>query len=205
MAAPAGGNPEKDPMLESMVQSTGSLDLDDRGHWDFHGHSSGMIFLRRLKEQFGDLMGAAEGHGAIFQQSKPLTQVFDSPSSVADSPANTFPEVELPSKECGFELCRSALDDGCALMRFVHKPTFYAMLERIYSTPIEQYTNEENKYLPLVYATMAVGFLFTTNENSKLQKEGYANATDHGYITRRGIRIELTIVADFSSFIRHAS
>ena len=182
MAAPAGGNPETDSMLESMVQSTGSLDLDDRGYWDFHGHSSGMIFFRRLREQFGDLMGSAEGHSTIFQQTKSLTQVFDSPKSVADSPANTFPEVDLPSKDCGFELCASALDDGCALMRFVHKPTFYAMLELIYSTPIEQYGNDENKYLPLVYATLAVGFLFTKNENSKLQKEGYANATDQGYV-----------------------
>src|SRR2546429_2128338 len=30
-----------DPQLTSMVESTGSLDLDDQGHWDFHGHSSG--------------------------------------------------------------------------------------------------------------------------------------------------------------------
>jgi hypothetical protein len=182
----AGGKEgEKDSLLESMVQSTATLDLDDQGYWDYRGHSSGVLFLRRMRQQFGDMMGSVEGHGVL---AKPKGQkllplgVFDSPRSTGDSPLTTSlpPLDDLPSKDCGRELCEVALDDACALMRFVHQPTFYAMFDRVYDTEPELFEIEENKYLPLVYSIMAVGCLFSKNENSKLQTEGYENAIDQG-------------------------
>jgi hypothetical protein len=126
-----------------------------------------------------------EGHGVL---AKPKGQkllplgVFDSPRSTGDSPLTTSlpPLDDLPSKDCGRELCEVALDDACALMRFVHQPTFYAMFDRVYDTEPELFEIEENKYLPLVYSIMAVGCLFSKNENSKLQTEGYENAIDQG-------------------------
>ncbi|MCJ1389554.1 hypothetical protein MMC18_002411 [Xylographa bjoerkii] len=182
-AVGANAEVEKDSLLESMVQRTGSLDLDDRGHWDFHGHSSGLIFLRRMRQQFGDLMGEAEGHGSTFLQTRPEARVFDSPKSATDSPmSSNIPNThDLPSKACGRELCGTALDDACALMRFVHQPTFYTMFDRVYDVPPEQYGNEEHRYLPLVYSVMAVGSLFAKSENSKLEVEGYESATDRGF------------------------
>ena len=173
---------EKDSLLESMVQRTGSLDLDDRGYWDFHGHSSGLVFLRRMRQQFGDLMGEVEGYGSTFLQTPPGARVFDSPRSAADSPmSSNIPHThDLPSKACGRELCENALDDACALMRFVHQPTFYTMFDRVYDVPPDQYGNEEHRYLPLVYSVMAVGSLFAKSENSKLEVEGYESATDRG-------------------------
>lgn len=51
---------EKDPMLESMVSNTGSLDLDEEGNLDFHGHSSGRIFLCKMRSQLGELIGKPE-------------------------------------------------------------------------------------------------------------------------------------------------
>src|SRR4051794_13309004 len=42
-----------DAQLRSMVESTGQLDLDESGHWDFHGGSSGTVFVRRMREHFG--------------------------------------------------------------------------------------------------------------------------------------------------------
>ncbi|MCJ1384814.1 hypothetical protein MMC17_007932 [Xylographa soralifera] len=182
-AVSANAEVEKDSLLESMVQRTGSLDLDDRGYWDFHGHSSGLIFLRRMREQFGDSMGEVEGYGSTFLQSRPEARVFDSPRSATDSPmSSNVPNThDLPSKACGRGLCRNALDDACALMRFVHQPTFYAMFDRVYDMPPDQYGNEEHRYLPLVYSVMALGSLFAKSENSKLEVEGYESATDRGF------------------------
>ena len=180
--APASGwDSEKDSLLESMVQNTGSLDLDDRGNWDFHGHSSGLVFLRRMRQQFGDLMGDSEIPSSTFLKIRPTSKVFDSPMS-SDSPTDPSIPItsDLPSKECGRSLCENALDDACALMRFAHKPSFYEMFDRIYDTPPEQYGNEENRYLPLVYAVMAVGSLFAKTENSKLDRDGYEEAIDQG-------------------------
>lgn len=178
-----GVDTEKDPMLESMVQRTGSLDLDDRGHWDFHGHSSGLVFLRRMREQFGDLMGGTEGTGLPFQKNtRPMPPGLDSPKSSAGSPneCNLPSTHDLPPKDCGRELCENALDDACALMRFIHQPTFYQLFDRIYDTPPERFTNEENKFLPLLYLVMALGCLFAKGERSRLEIKGYEGAIDQG-------------------------
>lgn len=51
---------EKDPMLESMVSNAGSLDLDDEGNLDFQGHSSGRMFLSKMRSQLGELIGKPE-------------------------------------------------------------------------------------------------------------------------------------------------
>ena len=179
-----GVDTEMDPMLESMVQRTGSLDLDDQGHWDFHGHSSGLVFLRRMREQFGDLMGGTEGTGLPFQKNtRSMPQGLDSPRSSVCSPnESSLPNThDLPPKECGRELCQNALDDACALMRFVHQPTFYQLFDRIYDTPPETFGNEDNKFLPLLYLVMALGCLFGRGERSKLEIKGYEGAIDQGY------------------------
>lgn len=177
-----GGDVEKDSLLELMVENTGSLDLDDRGHWDFHGHSSGLIFLRRMREQFGDLMGSTEGRASVFLKTREHTQVFDSPKSSGESPMDTnLPNThDLPPRDCAKQLCSNSLNDACALMRFVHQPTFYTLFDRIYSTPPENFGNEENSFLPLLYVVLALGCLFDKNEHSDLDQKGYENAIDQG-------------------------
>ena len=121
---------------------------------------------------------------STFLVTKPINQIFDSPRSAADSPRDpNIPNVhDLPSKACARDLCENALGDACALMRFVHIPTFYAMLDRIYDIAPDQYGNDENKFLPLAYSVMAVGSLFAKSENNKLDVEGYESATDRGQV-----------------------
>ncbi|KAL1909294.1 Gypsy retrotransposon integrase-like protein 1 [Sporothrix stenoceras] len=43
--------------LMSMIETMGQLDLTEGGEWDFHGISSGAVFLRRMKENFHGLLG----------------------------------------------------------------------------------------------------------------------------------------------------
>ena len=176
---------EKDSLLESMVENTGLLDIDDQGYWDFHGHSSGLVFLRRMREQFGDLMGKTEGSAMPFMKSRSpmsLSQPFESPKSYVDSPMDpNLPNLQdLPTQDCARKFCEYALDDACALMRFVHQPTFYAMFDRVYNVAPEHFGNDENKFLPLLYAALALGCLFAKSETSKLQIEGYESAIDQG-------------------------
>ena len=176
-----------------MVQHTGSLDLDDRGRWDFHGHSSGMVFLQRLRQQFGGLMGEAEGHGSALAKprhfSPPAQFTGASPRSAGgESPLESSSNgslgmsalADLPPKSVGRQYCESALDDALALMRFVHRPTFFAVFERIFDLPVEAWGNEEHRNLPLVYAVMSVGTMFAKDENSRLLTEGYIVLADAG-------------------------
>ena len=174
-------------MLESMVHNTGSLDIDDQGHWDFHGNSSGIVFLRALRDQFGDLMGQAEGYGMPFLKTRTLASPMTSPKSAGSglslSDLGLPNKEDLPPRACAILLSQCALDDACALMRFVHQPTFWAKFDRAYDTPSDQYGDSETRFLPLLYSVVALGALFAKADRSELQKWGYENAIDQGYVS----------------------
>jgi hypothetical protein len=159
-----------DTHLESMVHSTGQLDLDEQGNWDYHGHSSGFSFMERMREQFGNIIVNPQ---TILPnpKSRPMSQAFDSPRSVGDSPAMDIgsPGVDLPPKDLARSICENALLDATALLPVLHKPTFFKKLDNIYSKRPEEYGNEEHKFLPLLYTILALGTLFqkeTPYENS---------------------------------------
>jgi hypothetical protein len=55
------------------------------------------------------------------------------------------------------------------------------MFDRIYDTPPEQFTNEENSFLPLLYIAMSVGCLFSDDGAGTLDVSGYESAIGQGY------------------------
>ncbi|KAE8451957.1 hypothetical protein EG329_002121 [Mollisiaceae sp. DMI_Dod_QoI] len=155
---------EQDAQLRSMIESTGQLDLDDSGHWDFHGGSSGTVFVRRMREQFGGLLGT-EHSGPLFPRiPRPniITPMFDSPRSSTESPMDSgLPNtMDLPSRESARALCEDSLNKASSLLRFVHQPSFYEMFDRIYDTPPETFGDAENRFLPLLYMVLALGCMF---------------------------------------------
>ena len=172
--------------LESMMHATGQLDIDERGYWDYHGHSSGLSFIRRMGEEFRELGG--EGPTGIripksqgsaeklkLNRMSPLVTLADSPSE-----SNYFTD-ELPEKDTAKKLCYHALDEACAMVMCVHQPSFYRSFDRIYEIPFEQYENQDHSFLPLLYAVLGLGCLFADDEDSDLQRSGYQSATDRGY------------------------
>ena len=74
---------KSDTNLESMVRAVAQMDVDEQGHWDYHGHSSGLSFMRRMREQLGDLMGP-DSPATPFVKSRPPSLVLDSPRSILD-------------------------------------------------------------------------------------------------------------------------
>ena len=172
-------------MLESMVENTGSLDLDDDGYFDFYGHSSGRAFLKRMRDQFGQLAGISESSRWALpppkdrQTSVPEESPSSTPSQCSRNLLNT---KELPSKDCARLLCENALDDACAVLRFVHQPTFYAMFDRIYGLSIHEMGPEEKRFIPLLYAVLALGALFATADQSHLMTGGFKTALEQGYV-----------------------
>jgi len=59
------------------------------------------------------------------------------------------------------------------------------MLDRIYDTPSEQYSNEEHSFLPLLYIVMSVGCLFSDDGAGTLDVSGYESAIGQGYVFHR--------------------
>lgn len=176
---------EQDAQLRSMIASTGQLDLDDSGHWDFHGGSSGTVFVKRMREQLGSLLSPEKpGNGPLLPKlPRPYPIVtLDSPRSATESPLDGgLPNtVDLPSKNVARVLCEHSLDTACSLLRFVHQPTFYVMFERIYEVPVENFGNEENQFLALLYVVLALGCMFGRQGDE--YEQSYKAGIDHGYI-----------------------
>ena len=184
---------EKDAQLRSMIASTGQLDLDDKGHWDFHGGSSGTVFVRRMREQFGDLLGFSD-KTAPFLPALPriprppeIAPVFDSPRSAAESPLDTgLPNtMDLPPRETAKALCFDSLNSACALLGFVHQPSFFEMFDRIYDTPPENFGDNENRFLPLLYVCCGLGGMFHTEQSESPSEPAeaiYKAGIDQGYV-----------------------
>ncbi|CRK12714.1 hypothetical protein BN1708_017158, partial [Verticillium longisporum] len=117
-----GPGDREDAQLLSMIESIGQLDMDDRGGWDFHGVSSGAVFLRRMNENFQGLMGPATKAPFLPRKERPygLTKL-DSPASAGSSPQDlTLAHgSELPPKEFARKLCYYSLSCGTCLIRIV--------------------------------------------------------------------------------------
>lgn len=170
---------EKDSLLESMVEAAGRLDIDESGHMDFHGHSSGMAFLAHLNSQFGDLLGEEVASKTLKKiRSTAFPAVFDSPhSSMSSSPeAAVTNTAMLPKRDIAKVLVDACLDDACILMRFVHRPSFNNMMDEIYDTDPGMYGETQNSFLPLLYLSLAVGCLFVND----MEKWGVENPVTEG-------------------------
>lgn len=178
---------EQDAHLRSMIESTGQLDLDETGHWDFHGGSSGTVFVRRMREQFGGLLGNDNNAPLFPRIPRPpnVTPMFDSPRSSTESPMDAgLPNtMDLPSRETAKALCEDSLNSASSLLRFVHQPSFYEMFDRIYDTPPDTFGDLENRFLPLLYMVLALGCMFHLEpgeDPNSLAQNTYKAGIEHG-------------------------
>lgn len=171
----------KDTNLESMVRAIGQLELDEQGNWDYHGHSSGLSFVRRMREQLGDVMGP-ETKSTPFIKSRPMSQVFDSPKSFnVESPIDmAIYGADLPFEDVARDLCTTAIMDASVLLRAIHTPSFWQSFKHLYATPFENYTNQDHKFLPLFFSVIALGCLFGKDESSAINQAGYESAIEQG-------------------------
>ncbi|KAF7902042.1 uncharacterized protein EAF01_007340 [Botrytis porri] len=194
---------EEDAQLRSMIESTGQLDLDERGNWDFHGGSSGTVFIRRLREQFGSLLGSPNLLPKPPRAQMPPT--FDSPRSSTDSPYDSgLPNtMDLPPREVAMSLCEDSLHCACCLLRFVHEPSFYEMFNRVYDLPPDSFGDEEHKFLPLLYMALALGCMFSSRPSSSTDPDGkkYKSSMDQGFKYYKAARqmMDLTDCRDMTS------
>ncbi|KAF4332107.1 fungal specific transcription factor factor [Fusarium beomiforme] len=85
----------------------------------------------------------------------------------------------------------------------VHTPSFYDMFDRVYEKPYENLTHEEQRYLGLLYAVMALGCMYN-NLDDYSPPLSYTEAVDEGqvakyfYIARRLLR-DITQCRDLTS------
>ena len=174
--------PPNDAKLTSMIDSIGHLDIDEKGGWDFHGISSGSVFLRRMKDHFRGMLGPSSKLPSLPRAERPAgLPNLSSPSPAGGSPfssASVLPE--LPSKEVARNLCYYSLSCATCLVRVVHVPTFYENFEKIYAKPIDNLDKDETQFLGLLYAVLALGCMYNSLDDSSKEAIVYREATDEG-------------------------
>ncbi|QPG73963.1 hypothetical protein FOA43_001279 [Brettanomyces nanus] len=69
-------------------------------------------------------------------------------------------KIILPSREVALELIAKTWSSACVLFRFYHRPAFIEDLNELYDIDPSQYTNKQQRFLPLVYSVLACGALF---------------------------------------------
>jgi hypothetical protein len=173
----------QDAQLQSMIESTGQLDIDRGGYYNFRGVSSEKVFARVMDEHFKDLLGA----GQIISGLHATSSVLDYDvlrSGTRSSPDFSYHNATcLPSREVAKVLCYNALNRVCSLLRFVHQTTFYETLDRIYAAPAKGLSSEENRHLPLIYTVLALGCLFYSdpiNGAVPIEHSTYERKVDQG-------------------------
>jgi len=154
--------------LEIALDASDRLDVNDSGHHDFHGHSSGVAFLAQIRHKYEDLLSPEVGSDTTVETSAELPQIFDSRHSFK-APIALIPPT-LPSRATAEDLVESALEYVCVLSRTLHRPTFDAMFNRVYDLGAAKHEAEELRFLPLLYSIMAVGS-FASN----IKDEGSGN------------------------------
>ncbi|KAF4120313.1 Fungal trans [Geosmithia morbida] len=183
---PPPSRASQDAQLVSMIDSTGQLDLDDKGGWDFQGRSSGSVFLRRMKEHFRGKLGPSTRLNFLSRPEKQpsgLTNL-DPPTPAGASPfsSTSTSYTELPSREVARNLCYYSLSCATCLERVVHVPSFYDKLDKIYDRPIESLNQEESHFMALVYSVLALGCMYNSLDDANTSKMAYRDSIDEGVL-----------------------
>lgn len=170
---------EDDAELMSTIKSIGELNLTETGEWDFHGISSGAVFLNRMKEHFQGL-GAYDYRIPFVPGPPKMGFPTRGPATLQHQNDAPWDLYQLPPLDLARTLCHYALDCATFLLRIVHAPTFYAMFHRLYEVSPEMYTGEDRRFLSLFYAVLAVGCMFNIDEKDPSNPNEYKSAMELG-------------------------
>ncbi|KAI1106902.1 fungal-specific transcription factor domain-containing protein [Jackrogersella minutella] len=203
---PTGSSSSVDAQLHSMIETAGQLDLDEKGDYDFHGTSSGSVFFKRMKDHFRGLLGRDYQIPFLPRPPRPTgILTLDSPRASSGSrapPNHGANRYDLPSKDRALALCSESLNNATCLLRIVHIPSFYEMLDRLYEKRADAFGKEDKRSLALAYSVMALGCMYNMSEDNDSETPPYKFAVDEAlkyYTTARMLLQDITECRDLTS------
>lgn len=141
-----------------------------------------------------------------------VNDLYEYPRSRVSSPSNSDRDwlsddisnereikLILPSKEVTLTLIFTTWDKACQLFRFYHRPSLLEEVDLLYSLDPYQYTDRQQRFLPLLYTIIACGLLFS--KLSELSSPNNATLENDGFLYFMEARklIDITNVGDIIS------
>lgn len=168
---PQSGCGESDTLLDTMIEATGRLEIDNQGRHEYYDRFAGVTFFRRLQEQCGLLLGGQLPNS----HDMPSLALLETPEATKASQRQRLAIVAdvveiLPPREAAWNLISIGLVDGCCLTRFVHRPDFDRGFDRVYNLDLECYNDDDLKFLPLLHIMLAIGVLFSCDGAGNLSR-----------------------------------
>ncbi|KAJ9609089.1 hypothetical protein H2200_006860 [Cladophialophora chaetospira] len=131
------------------------------GEAEYQGYSADRSFLQRMRE-VGNWAGA-EIHRKLRRSEGQLPRLFEPDYGLAAT-------AYLPSKERSRTLIDAALD-AYSLLPILHMPTFDSSWNIVYSIEPSHYSAEDYRFLPLLYAVLALGCLFNQSDGQRTSRD----------------------------------
>ncbi|KAK5026965.1 Gypsy retrotransposon integrase-like protein 1 [Exophiala sideris] len=175
--------------LDSMMSRYGREETGDPWAAKFYGAPSGVAFIHRMQECFGD--GDSSTTEASGSHPSVISNLFDAPLPFSE-PADDRSPVEslLPHRQTADALTNVVLARAYPIFLFLREPTFHEMLDRIYTREPLQYDAEDRAYLPLFLLIMGLGYLFSQSEHQKYGcKKAVSQAMKYYMTARRMVDI----------------
>ena len=101
---------KSDGQIDTMMQAVAQLDMDEIGKWDYHGQSSGQIFLQNMREQLGDLTSPDTARSVQNTLTAPMVKWSEVESRASSETPSTV--IDLPPKQKASDMCSAAIDYG---------------------------------------------------------------------------------------------
>jgi hypothetical protein len=152
--------------IEDTVEYATTQHAIDQGETGYQGYSADRAFIQRMKEKLGTWPGI-DINRRLRPRDITAPSLFEPENQLAG-------QASLPPKTRASELIEAALDSHTPL-HIVHRPSFDESFHVLYSLSPREYGPEEMRFLPLVYALMALGCLFTEPDASDANRSPAPN------------------------------
>lgn len=163
----SGGSPESTEQefyLENMINSDDRTEGDSHENLDYHGRSSGFAFLHATKGFFDEHTDPSDPRSP--SNGRKILELFDSDLPGKEALKLKGPVSQLlPGHNVAKEMTTNLFTNGCVLLRFIHRPTFDNNMARIYLHEPLDFNDEDHRFLPLLYAVLGLGYIFSQEQH----------------------------------------
>ena len=170
-------NPTPQALLETMVEATGQLSIDERGNCDYYANIAGLALIRRIRERCDALLeGSEKGQTSRPPESfKPLTSPVRSPIVSEETRQRDY----LPPRYLAEQYVLAAFNFALPLVRFIHEPSFYARFDRFYAERTEMSSAaslDDIRFEALLNELFALGVMFMPSSQLEANVDSGAKA-----------------------------